>query len=293
MNYRKLKSLAGAKVLLWISFVCPHFGCGGVPIVGDFGRGFRKSEVVDRTLTLRSGGTLALTNVNGEISVRSWNREEVRILATKQAEGHTLDDAKKRLASTEIIISEGEGRIDVRTEPPEEGGDRGGQSVDYELTVPRKIDLELASRNGDIQVRSVEGAVSVEMTNGSIRIEDVQGAISAGTTNGDIDFEAVQGPVLTRSVNGDIEMELLTVGTDDKWVEARCTNGGIRLVLPKGTKARLKAQTTTGDIETDFPVPVSARGVIGESIEGDVNGGGGGISLETVNGDIRLVEIQE
>ena len=125
------------------------------------------------------------------------------------------------------------------------------RGVNYELTLPRKIDLDMRTVNGGIGIADIQGRIEVRTTNGGIRAElrkaDPQGSISLTTTN-----------------------------------------GGIRLSLPQSIKAEILAKTANGRIHTDLPLEVQGS-FSGGRIKGKINGGGTLIELHTTNGGIDIL----
>jgi DUF4097 and DUF4098 domain-containing protein YvlB len=64
-------------------------------------------------------------------------------------------------------------------------------------------------------------------------------------------------------------------------------NGSINIELPDGVNAEVTARTVNGDLETDFPLTIQGRWGP-RKLTGTIGDGGRDLSLETVNGSIRL-----
>jgi DUF4097 and DUF4098 domain-containing protein YvlB len=180
-----------------------------------------------------------------------------------------------------IKIERSRNRIRIETQYPKRRGDFGFLSwmvgrrkpqvtVEYTLTVPDQIDLDLKTVNGGINVWDVEGYVAVHTTNGRIEVEDVLGTVKAST------------------VNGSIEAELAELGYRDE-VRLKTVNGAIVAYFPDDLHADVEAGTVNGSIRTDFPLEV--RGKWGpKHVNGTVGRGGAFVKLETVNGSIKILE---
>ena len=248
----------------------------------------RKEEDIEQLLSFGSGGRLTLKNLNGAIRVDSWDKNEVKVQAKKKASGSSREEVEDLLSRTKIRIDPTPNQIDIRTELPENGSLGTGKNirVDYRLTVPKSINLELKSVNGGIQVSSISGSVDVRSTNGGIEVSEVQDKVHAEAKNGGIKLVKVRGKVKAKTTNGGIDVEILEQSREG--IHAYTTNGDIKLALPEGFKAHLKANTKNGNIKTDFPVQVEGR--FSKSAEGDLNGGGPDIRLETTNGSIQVLE---
>ena len=263
------------------------FSISLIPTVCGAGK-IVEEEVVERSVEFASGGRLTIVNVNGNITVNSWDRHEVKMKAMKRARAEDEDEARLLLEKTTVQFDRTEQGIDIRTAAPKKPGRNRNISVNYSLTVPKEIDLELKTVNGRVDVDDVSGAVDAKTTNGRIGLTGIVGTIQAKTTNGKIGLLEVLGPIRAKTTNGSIKAEVGGSGEQQHEIRAATTNGGIEVTLPKGLKANLKASTVNGKIDSDFPVTV--KGLISKSVDGAINGGGELIHLKTVNGSIRLKE---
>ena len=247
-----------------------------------------EEEVVERSVEFAPGGRITIVNVNGDITVNSWDRHEVKMKAFKRARAESEDAARMLLEKTAVQFERTDEGIDIRTDAPKTPGRNRNVSVAYTVTVPKEIDLEMKTVNGTIEVKDISGAVDAKTTNGRIGLTGIVGTIQAKTTNGKIGLLEVLGPIRAKTTNGSIKAEVGGSGEQQHEIRAATTNGGIEVTLPKGLNANLKASTVNGKINTDFPVTV--KGLISKSVDGVINGGGELIHLKTVNGSIRLKE---
>jgi DUF4097 and DUF4098 domain-containing protein YvlB len=140
--------------------------------------------------------------------------------------------------------------------------------VRYEIKVPAGVAVKLETVNGGIDVTGVRARVEAETTNGGVTARRIAGPIEASTTNGglDVDVDAVTDP----------------------GIDLECTNGGIKLRLPRDAKATLSARITNGGIDADELDIELAGEATRRRLEGRLNGGGPRIELEGTNGGIRI-----
>jgi len=238
----------------------------------------------ERVLILDPGGSFSLDNVNGDVTVRASEGQQVKIVALKRARAMDQAKAQAALSKIKVAIESSPGEILVKTLYPNAKGGLlnlgAWVSVDYTITVPRGTILKLSGVNGTVDVAVPAAHVSCEVTNGSIRAEGA-GLLSATTVNGSIHF-AVQDIREVSSTNGAIEGTLHSLKPGSGKVET--VNGSITLSFAKGAAFRIEAENVNGSIRNDLP------GLTGEkhSVSGDLNGGGGTLSVETVNGAIQI-----
>jgi DUF4097 and DUF4098 domain-containing protein YvlB len=139
--------------------------------------------------------------------------------------------------------------------------------VDFEVRVPAGVRLIARTVNGEVEAEDLASPVDAATVNGSVRVS-TSGYASAATVNGSI---------------------AATLG-EAAWTEPlsfNTVNGAIRLTLPTGLDADVRAETLNGVIHSDFPVTV--RGKINKRrLQGSIGKGGHRLDLETVNGNISL-----
>ena len=234
------------------------------------------TENIDRTFDVRPGATLKLSNVNGRITIGSWDQPRVRVVATKKAEGDkdVLADYMKALR---VDFQQRNGGLTVTTiQPKNDGitsmidwfmGQHVNGQVSYTVTVPRNMNVD------------------VENTNGAIALSDVTGMLELGTTNGRIEVARCGGSLKAATTNGAISAELVRV-TKGQPLLLATTNGRIRIAVPADFAGEIDADTTNGAITTDFPVTTSRTDR--NSLRGTVNGGGTELRARTTNGAIEI-----
>ncbi len=127
---------------------------------GSVGAAAGYEEIVDQSYPLAAGGGVALENVNGDVSIEVWERNEVRVYAVKSASSPEL------LNELEVKVDAGKNQVRIDTRYPSmRGSDHEHRftKVEYTLTVPRTAmldDIELV--NGNLTVVGVEGGVDAD-----------------------------------------------------------------------------------------------------------------------------------
>lgn len=226
------------------------------------------SQTFDRTISLAPGGSLAIENVNGPVTIVGWDRDAVEIHAVKTASSRTFAD----LLRVRIDVAATPGLVQVNTIDPHEDGVE--VAVDYTVRVPRRVLLqEVATVNGTVRVTGVNTEGKLNSVNGDIDVSDSAGGFSARTTNGDIHMEidrlAAAGPLAVETVNG-----------------------AIALALPANVAANLDVRALNGDFRSELPV--AYLGVYKpRELHGRLGAGGALLQLRTVNGAIRVVALPQ
>ena len=229
-------------------------------------------EEFHKTYPLAATGRFGLDNVNGDVQISVWDRNEVKVDAVKTASSKDLLDEVK------IEVEAAADRVYVRTRYPNRHNGWGNNKrvdVVYTVTVPR------GARVGD-----------VNLVNGNLTVTGVEGGVEAKTVNGQITSSRLAGDIDLSTVNGRIEAAL---GKTDasKTVKLGTVNGTVRLALPSNAAARISASTFNGQITNEFSLPMVKGRFVGRSLEGQIGAGGADVRINTVNGKIMIAKTSD
>lgn len=126
-----------------------------------------------------------------------------------------------------------------RTGPVELRTGQGAISVDV---VAGHADVRTGS--GEIRLGSVQGAVLVKNANGSTWIGDVSGDARVKAANGDISVWRAGGDVVATSANGDLRLAEVARGS----ASLRTAAGEIEIGICDGSAARMDVHTSFGRV---------------------------------------------
>jgi DUF4097 and DUF4098 domain-containing protein YvlB len=263
-------------------------------------------QQIDTTVTAQQGQRLTVDSYGGEIAVKTWGRNAVRVEA----------DAPSR---TEVEVSSSRAAVSVRSE-----GRRGPPaSIDYTITVPAWMGLDLTGVYSDVKVDGVrgpinvetvqgevdvaggEGTVSLRSVQGSVKLRGAKGRIDVHSVNDEVRVSEASGEITAETVNGDVVLEGVdatsldaTTVNGDLGYDGPIRNGGryilsthngdITLAAPENTSATVMVSTFSGDFESDFPVPLKETRK-GRRFSFTLGGGSAQVSLESFQGTIHLV----
>ena len=144
----------------------------------------------DTTITVRPGITLDVENFGGEIAVKTWDRDAVRIAAD-----HSIrDQVTVEKTGSALVV-----RVNSRRWVP--------GSVNYRITVPRWMKLELSGVNTDISVEDSRGEVHAETVVGDVTLTGGLGNVSVSSVQGAVEVKGTKGRIEASSVNEGIRVE--------------------------------------------------------------------------------------
>ena len=157
-------------------------------------------EEFHQTYPLNKQGRVHLENVNGNVHIVTWDREEIKVDAVKHAK------KQERLDEVIIDVAAKADRIRIKTKYPEAKMRRSrnnSTSVDYTLTVPKQSRLDqISTVNGGVEIENVSGDVEASSVNGNLTASRLGGDVALSTVNGSVkaNFTEVKKAVSLTSV---------------------------------------------------------------------------------------------
>ena len=261
-----------------------------------------QTPAFDQTVNVTRGTRLTVNNQAGEVVMRTWDRDAVRVTAR-----HLLR-AKPNVRHTENVVSI-------------TGGGMG--AIDFDITVPswmavkvsghyNYIELngmgaEVSAENvrGDIEIKGGRGFITAKSIEGTIRISGTQGKVSVTAINEDLSIDNATGELAIDSTNGNVVLtnvrataaEIATVNgnihytgtiSDGGRYQFVTHNGGIRLGIQQNPNATFYVRSYGGSVTQNLNLKPQ-----GETRSGRRNtyvGGNGSaqVEIESFQGSVRI-----
>ena len=247
---------------------------------------FEASENFSTDVAVTTQNVLAIRGINGNVEITgSAVATEVTIAGTKTVKSESVQDAEDYLDNLQVNVTTTATAIGAETVQP--SANRGRNlSIDYRITVPAALRVDVVNTNGNVDVFSVASNVSVLNTNGNVELDDITGNASVTLTNGNVELDNLVGSATAITTNGNVvgDVTLPLNGT----LSLQTTNGTAQLVVPQNTSADVTASLANGQISVTN-LTFSNLVQTPTSLTGTLGAGEGMISLTTVNGDVDLI----
>jgi len=262
----------------------------------------------DETVAVQKGGRLLINNFAGDVLVRTWDKDSVRVVARHQM--RTTVSVRPTAAGVSVSAS----------------GTRGPQgSVDYEISAPAWIPIRVEGTynfvtiegaqaevfvttvRGDVTIKGGSGTVTAKSVEGEVRVEGARGKVNVSSVNEKVTIADTSGDITADSINGGVRMS----GIEAKSVDASTVNGDIvydgkiadgghysfgthngslSLGIPDNVNATFTIRTYQGSFSTDLPIAGVSRADLerGKKVTAALGNGSADVSLESFGGSIRL-----
>ncbi len=135
----------------------------------------------------------------------------------------------------------------------------------------------------DLQLGRVAGEVDIS-SHADLSASEIVGPVVLNTRNRNVTMDRVSGDLSVVDRNGSVD---LTSAPPLGNVTVENRNGSVHVTLPTGVGFVTQADTTDGELQNDFSLPVQSQ-ESRESVNGTVGQGGPTVRISTTQGDISL-----
>lgn len=222
-------------------------------------------------------GKLSLINFVGDLPIEGYNGKE--IIITSMGEPVTTPDRAKGLKP---VYSAGTDNTGMGLSVDKNGNQvtvtcllpftRNG---DFKIKVPENLAIKYESsceRQGDVSVQGIKNEIEIKTCH-SINLKEVSGPLVLSTIAGNIDVV----------FSGQIAGEPSSISS---------ISGEVDVTLPGQTGTNLELKSISGNIYSDFDFPQTdkkdLKQIGGNNLNYKLNGGGFGLNLVTVSGNVYL-----
>ncbi len=256
--------------------------------------------------------SLRVNDDHGAVRVSVTNDKKITVVVRKRVGAESQSDADRynKQASPTITVAGNVIILDARTQA---AGDHSVQS-DLDISLPRKMELHVISRRGDVSVTGRDGEVEITTHNGDVSVQDVVGNVKLNLEKssarveqitGDLHIDGRLNEVSVTDVKGSAQF-------DGEFQESVKLARIAKSVSFKSSRTEMELSRLDGELDLDSddlhadqitgPVHLTTRSkqIRLEDVSGDVRvqdeHGGieismrllGNVQIDSRNGDIHL-----
>jgi len=264
---------------------------------------FAADKQFERTLNVTGQSDLYVSTGSGDIRLHAGSDTQIRIVGHIHAGWAMFGDPQSRIdriINNPPIVQSGNS---VRVGESNDHDLFQNISIDYDITAPPSVALNLHSGSGDVTIDHLGRYLSASSGSGDIRAHGINGPAELGTGSGDIELEETgSGDIKAKTGSGDIKIHGLNggltarSGSGEIQADGHLTgaanlssgSGGIRLHLTPDAHFNLEASTGSGDIHVNFPGAPQQGENSRHHLTAPINGGGPALEVRTGSGDVEI-----
>jgi DUF4097 and DUF4098 domain-containing protein YvlB len=197
-------------------------------------------------------------NINGPVTISTWDRNEYEITAVVKARGFSQNEADQNLARMTITMNKdvvgGRQQLILTYDYPSTLNPPYSVVVTVKLPSSSKIDLNLASSNGYITITDIlnGGTISLLSSNGRFTFTNVSAdTITGSTSNGGVEGHVDARVMDVSTSNGSISLAI--TGSVSGSYDLSTSNGAVNISTPSSAGYRITARTSNGVVTFDLP----------------------------------------
>lgn len=158
--------------------------------VSAFGQ-VRQERDYSRSFALPTDGKVEVINKYGEVIVRTWEIDSVRIDVLVRAEGRNSSAVNKSMSKVDIRFRKVGSIVSAVTELNSNGGVLGNLmsdakgvignnklQINYEVWLPQDVLLSVENKFGDVYLASLDSRVNLDISHGDIKAENFASTLS-------------------------------------------------------------------------------------------------------------------
>ena len=184
-----------ALVCLGIGAVIFFAANGGFPTNNPFDRR-NISSVLEESKTLKVDAAkpliLKVVDDAGAVSVTGADVQTVQVKAIKTAYDSSQSRADAEVKSIKYTIEQSGGTITLKYELPKSMNfSNNVNTVDFIVTVPNAVTVDINGSLGEVSVASTKGTVDIKNSFGDVTLEDIEGALTVHTNSGEVNATSI------------------------------------------------------------------------------------------------------
>jgi hypothetical protein len=208
-------------------------------------------EKIERSLPVDAQATVTLCVASGTLTVRGWEKSEVRVraLGAGQLDFRRVDkikDTSKPATRVDVMVMQKPGVRNATLDCQ--------AFADVEMEVPAGATVQVQTRDGDISISGVAAAYAGSQ-NGDIMIERATKLVEAGSVGGSIILKDSSGRVNLSSAGGGVEAVNIRAVTPEDMFEVGTVSGDIQ--LDRVSNPKVNAKTVNGTVTMTGPLAKS------------------------------------
>jgi len=244
---------------------------------------FARGDEWNKRFAVTGKAELRVVTSDGDVTLRGGEGKSIEARVTTTGWRIGPDEVR-------VIDYQTGDRVELEVRLPHYHWNLGHRSVRIDLTVPREIDLEIRTGDGNIATEGVKGETRLSTGDGNIHTELLEGGLDASSGDGNLTVNGRFGRLHLKSGDGRIDARVAAGSKMTEDWSVHSGDGDVTVRLPGNFSADLSLHTGDGHIHLDFPLTVS--GSMRESdIRGKMNGGGMNFTIHTGDGSIHVEKL--
>jgi putative adhesin len=247
-----------------------------------FGQSYNFNDHLEQDFP--AGASLKVIDTHGAVSVHASDDTKITVVVRKRVGADNQNDADKYDRETKPTITTIGGLVTVDAKA-EAAGDHPVET-DLDISLPRKAQISIASRRGDVNVSGRDSGVDISAQHSDTTVDDVNGSVKVSQEKGSVKIEQITGDVHVQGRVNEVSVADVkgAVQLDGEFQESIKLARISKTVIFKSSRTDMEFSRIEGELNLD------ADELHAEQITGPLHltTRSKNIRLEQISGDVRL-----
>jgi DUF4097 and DUF4098 domain-containing protein YvlB len=247
-----------------------------------FGQSYNFNDHLEQDFP--ASASVKIIDAHGAVSVHASDDNKITVVVRKRVGADNQNDADKYDHETKPTITAIGGLVTIDAKV-EAAGDHPVET-DLDISVPRKAQVSIASRRGDVNVSGRDGGVDISAQHSDTTVDDVNGNIKVNQEKGSVKIEQITGDVHVQGRVNEVSVADVKGGVqlDGEFQESIKLARISKTVIFKSSRTDMEFSRIEGELNLD------ADELHAEQITGPLHltTRSKNIRLEQISGDVRL-----
>ena len=247
-----------------------------------FGQSYNFNDHLEQDFP--AGASLKIIDTHGAVSVHASDDNKITVVVRKRIGADNQNDADKYDRETKPTITTIGGLVTVDAKA-EAAGDHPVET-DLDISLPRKAQVSVTSRRGDVNVSGRDSGVDISAQHSDTTVDDVNSNVKVSQEKGSVKIEQVTGDVHVQGRVNEVAVADVkgAVQLDGEFQESIKLARISKTVIFKSSRTDMEFSRIEGELNLD------ADELHAEQITGPLHltTRSKNIRLEQVSGDVRL-----
>ena len=247
-----------------------------------FGQSYNFNDHLEQDFP--AGASLKVIDTHGAVSVHASDDNKITVVVRKRVGAENQNDADKYDRETKPTITTIGGLVTVDAKA-EAAGDHPVET-DLDISLPRKAQVSITSRRGDVNVSGRDSGVDISAQHSDTTVDDVNSNVKVNQEKGSVKIEQITGDVHVQGRVNEVSVADVkgAVQLDGEFQESIKLARISKTVIFKSSRTDMEFSRIEGELNLD------ADELHAEQITGPLHltTRSKNIRLEQVSGDVRL-----
>lgn len=250
---------------------------------------FSKDRSISETYSTSGADKLNISNQFGKVIIKTWSRNEVKVDIRIEVSSTDREDAEEMFERIDVEHGKSGGSIYFKTNMEKNKDKQRSErnqsknrsnsiNIDYEISMPAELSLDLKTQFGQTIVPDLQGKVNIDHQFGDLEAGRLSnpGKISVkfgsasidGVDGGSYDFQFISNQAVLKNARGDIKVGVqhcksngvVIYGEDVSSLKVNAQHSDVALVVPRDMSAQYNVQTSFGSFKNNSGFSISEEG---------------------------------